>query len=303
MNVKMNDIDNSKLEEAVKLYLQEPGKESLLKLAVMLKDASLFVPARVMQKNQGFQPYVVKNEQGDMFMPAFTSIAKFPETKEYQGMLKIPYKQCESLLLDQPTLIQGIALNPSTDSLMLKTQMLKLTRDIEKKQKEQKAQKPKRVTMKTQDFHMVMRHNVEFHVLPKKIFEGKKEFIEQITEETLLDIYKIPYVDANQEANFPYTKKDFELMQLNIKEDLNLIQIVAPEKRLAKTNCREIYIVWNPQTDKIAYYMIEKGIDPANGAYLLDRVKEDDTWEKISEAPEEGSVMSHIMELFEQLND
>ena len=302
MNVKMNDIDNSKLEEAVKLYLQEPGKESLLKLAITLKDASLFVPARVIPKNQGFQPYVVKNEQGDMFMPAFTSIAKFPDAKEYQGMLKVSYKQCESLLLDQPTLIQGMALNPSTDNLMLKTQMLKLTRDIEKKQKEQKP-RPKRVTMKTQDFHMVMRHNVEFHVLPEKIFEGKKEFIEQFTEETLVDIYKIPYVDADQEANFPYTKKDFELMQLNIKEDLNLIQIVAPEKRLAKTNCREIYIVWNPQTDKIAYYMIEKGIDPESNGFMLDRAKEDGSWEKIGDAPEEGSTMNHIMELFEQLND
>ena len=298
MDLKTNDIDNSRLEEAISLYIQDSGKENLLRLAVTLKDTELFFPARVVPKNGGFQPYVVRNEQGDMFMPAFTCIAKFPQDKSYQGMLKLPYKQCESLLLDQPTLIQGIVLNPFSDNLMLKTQMLKLTRDIERRQQQQK---PKGFSMKTQDFHMIMRHNAEFHILPKKVFQEGKEFIEQITEETLAEIYKMPYIDAKQEANFPYTEKDFELMQLNIKEDMSLLQIVAPENHLVKTNCREIYIVWDPQTDKKAYYMIEKGLEPKKEEYFLNRAKEDDTWEKIEEAPEEGSVMNRIIELFEQL--
>ena len=89
-NMKMTDIDNAKLEEAMQAYVDEQVKEKLVQLVFALQDTKLFVPAMPAQKNGGFQPYVVKNSQGDLYMPAFTSIKKFPAGQKYMGMLKMP---------------------------------------------------------------------------------------------------------------------------------------------------------------------------------------------------------------------
>ncbi len=298
MSVKMTDIDNKGLEAAMQGYIENQDKDHLLRLVFALKDARLFVPA--MAKKGGFQPYVVKNQAGDMYMPVFTSIKKFPKDEKYQGMLKMQYKQCASMLLDNPTLVQGIALNPYTDSLMLKTQMLELARKVDTHLKEHP---PKAYTVKTDDFRMVMRHNVEFHLIPKKLYEEKMDFINSLTEEELCRLYKIPFEQAGQAKIFTYTKDSFDIMELNVREDLNMMQIATPSEFLYKTNCREVYIVWNPQTGRIAYYMIEKGTDPEGKQFLLDVAKDDGTWESLEDAPAEGAVMNRVMELFAQAQE
>lgn len=293
----MNDIDNSKLEEVMQIYAQEPGNDNLIKLCLALKDAQLFVPAMAVPKKGGFQPYVIKNQEGDMYMPAFTSQKKFPTDQKYQGMLKLQYKQCVSMLLDNATLVQGIALNPFMDNLMLKTQMLELSRKIEKHAQENQ---PKAVTIKVDDFRMVSRNNVEFHQIPQKLFEQKLEFIQSLSEEVFCEMYKVPYVEVGHEQHYPFTKDDFEILELNVREDLNIMQVVAPSKFLYMTNCRELYIVWNPQTEKIGYYVIEKGTDPNKNQFFLVRVTEEEKREQLEEAPLEGNVMNRVMELFEQ---
>lgn len=300
MNVKMNDIDNTKLEETMQVYAKEPGRENLIQLCMALKDTKLFVPAMAVPKKGGFQPYVIKNPEGDMYMPAFTSLAKFPKDQKYQGMLKLQYKQCVSMLLDNPTLVQGIALNPFADNLMLKTQMLELSRKIEQHAAENQ---PKAVTVKADDFRMVVRHNVEFHQIPEKLFTQKLEFIQSLSEDVLCELYKTPYVEVGHEKHYAYTKDDFEIMELNVREDLNIMQIVTPSKYLYKTNCREMYIVWNPQTERVGCYVIEKGTDPEKNQFFLDVIKEDGSWENLEEAPPEGNVINRVMELFETAQD
>ena len=66
MSIKMNDIDNTKLEEAMQAYMEEPDQEKLIKLVYAIQETKLFVPAMEVQKKGGFQPYVIKNAQGDM---------------------------------------------------------------------------------------------------------------------------------------------------------------------------------------------------------------------------------------------
>lgn len=296
MSIKMNDIDNSKLEAVMQEYLKEPGRDSLIKLVMAIKDTKLFVPAMAIPEKGGFQPYVIKNKEGDLFMPAFTSQERFPENQKYQGMLKLQYKQCVSMLLDNPTLVQGIALNPSTDNLMLKTKMLELSRQVDQHVQEQPKQA---LTMKIEDFRMVTRHHVEFHQIPEKLFSEKTGFIQNLSGEVLCGMYKVPYIDVNHEKQFPYTKDSFEIMELNVREDLNIMQIVTPTKYLYKTNCRELYIVWDPRTERIGYYVIEKGTDPDKKQFFLDEIKEDGSATNLEEAPLEGNVIGRVMELFE----
>lgn len=292
----MNDIDNARLEEAMQVYMKDQDKEHLVQLAYAIQNTKLFVPAMAVQKQKqgGFQPYIVKNGDGDMYMPAFTSMKKFPNNQKYQAMLKIQYKQCVSMLLDNPTLVQGIVLNPYSDNLTLKSQMLELSRKVEQSEKAA----PKAYSVKTDDFRMIVRHNVEFHKIPEKLFAQKLEFIRTLNEETLCELYKEPYTEVGQEAQYPYTKDSFEMMELSIREDLSIMQISAPSKYLYQTNCRELYIVWNPLTEQIGYYVIEKGMDTEEIKFHLDVFKEDGTWEKLEAAPAEGNVMNRVMELF-----
>lgn len=294
MSIKMNDIDNTKLEEAMQVYMKDQDKENLIKLVYAIQETKLFVPAMAVQKKGGFQPYIIKNAQGDLYMPAFTSMQKFPQTQRYQGMLKIQYKQCVSMLLDTPTLVQGIVLNPYTDNLMLKSQMLELSRKVEQSAKEA----PKTFSVKTEDFRMIVRHNVEFHQIPEKLFAQKLEFIKNLNEETLCELYKAPYAEVGQDGQYPYTKDSFEIMELSIRDDLSIMQIIAPSKYLYQTNCRELYVVWNPQTEQVGYYVIEKGMDTEDIKFHLDAFKEDGSWEKLEEAPSDGNIMNRVMELF-----
>lgn len=294
MSIKMNDIDNAKLEEAMQVYMEGQDRENLIKLVYAIQEAKLFVPAMAAQKKAGFQPYIIKNAQGDMYMPAFTSMKKFPQNQKYQGMLKIQYKQCVSMLLDHPTLVQGIALNPFSDNLMLKTQMLELSRKVEQSAKDA----PKAYSVKTDDFRMVVRYNVEFYKIPEKLYAEKMEFIRSLSEEVLCGLYKEPYIEVGQEKQYPYTKDSFEMMELSIRDDLSIIQIIAPAAYLYQTNCKELYIVWNPLTEQVGYYAIEKGMDTEEVKFHLAVVREDGTKEKLEEAPAEGNVMNRVMELF-----
>jgi len=296
MSVKMNDIDNTKLEEAMQVYIKDQDKENLVRLVYAIQETKLFVPAMAVQKQKqgGFQPYIVKNAEGDMYMPAFTSMNKFPQNQKYQGMLKIQYKQCVAMLLDHPTLVQGIVLNPFSDNLMLKSQMLQLSRQVEQNAKEA----PKAYSVKTEDFRMVVRHNTEFHSIPEKLFAQKLEFIQSLNEERLCELYKEPYTEVGQAGQYPYTKESFEMMELRVRDDLSIIQIIAPSKYLCQTNCREIYIVWNPLTEQVGYYVIEKGLETEETAFHLDVVREDGSIEKLEQAPADGNVMNRVMELF-----
>ncbi len=88
------------------------------------------------------------------------------------------------------------------------------------------------------------------------------------------------------------------MMELSVRDDLSIIQIIAPSKFLYQTNCRELYIVWNPLTEQIGYYVIEKGLDTEEVKFHLDRIKEDGSCEKLEEAPADGNVMNRVMELF-----
>ena len=100
---RMPDIDNTKLEEVMASYAEKQDKERLSQLVFALKDTELFIPTMIKPNNEGLKPYIIKNPEGDLYMPSFTSIKKIPLDQKYQGMLKMKYMQCVSLLLDKPS--------------------------------------------------------------------------------------------------------------------------------------------------------------------------------------------------------
>ncbi len=299
MSEQTNEVDNSMLEQAVQAFLQEPGEKRFIKIVNEIKDTALFVPAMAVPEKGGYQPYVMKNPDGDMFMPAYTAEDKFPDSETYQAMLRLPYKQCAAMMLDQETPVKGILLNPGAEggSLILKKELIELGRQIERDQEAN----PNIVTLKTEDFHMVTRHVAEFHQIPAKLYEEKVDFIKSLSKETLCALYKNPYVELEQEGRFPYTEDDFDMMELSIRDDLNMVQVSAPSKNLVKTTCRELYFVWNPQTQRVGCYGIEKGAGPDQPEFFLDEITGGGEYKQLEEAPSEGNVINRVMELFEEM--
>lgn len=295
MNRKMNDIDNTKLIESMQAYIDKPSKEALIRLVLALKDTEVFVPVMVNQDKQALQPYIIKNKDGDMYVPAFTSMERFPKGQKYQGMQKLQYKQCVSMLLGNKASVQGIVLNPYTDNLILKEQMLELSNKME-----QDLPKKQKMTIKINDFRMIARYDVEFRQIPKRLHTQKLAFIQELSAEKLCEIYKEPYAEVKQERLYEYTADDFEIMELDVREDLNVMQIMLPSKYLYQTNCREMYVVWNPQTERVGCYVVEKAKEtPEKKAFLLKEIKQDGSWGNFEEAPSEGNIMNRVMELFE----
>ncbi len=294
MDIRENDIDDAKLLECMHTYIADPTRETLLGLVMELKEMDVFVPVMINQKKQRIQPYVIKNKEEEMYVPAFTSVSKFPEDQSYEGMQKLKYKQCVSMLLESGDVVQGLVLNPYSDNLMIKKQMLELSNQIE-----QEMPKFQTTTIKLDDFRMITRYNVEFRKIPGELFGKKLEFIKGLSAETLCDMYRHPYTEVNQEEHFEFTADDFDIMELDVREDMNIMQIMLPSKHLFQTNCREMYIVWNPQTEWICCYVVEKAADPQNGEFLLKEIRWDGSWVNLKEAPSEGNVMNYVMELFE----
>ena len=293
MDIKKSDIDDTKLLEAMHAYIREPGKETLFGLVMALKDSKVFVPVMINQQKKALQPYVIKNKDEDVYVPAFTSVSKFPEDQQYQGMQKLQYKQCVSMLLGNEASIKGIVLNPYTDNLMLKEQMLELSSQVEKEVPTRRS-----VTMKTEDFRMITRHNTELRQIPERFYAGRQEFIKELSAELLCEMYKEPYSGVDQEALFEYVAEDFDIMELDIRDDLNIVQIMLPSRHLYKTNCREMYLVWNPQNEHAGCYVVEKDTSPDGKRYLLKEIRPDGSWDSLEDAPAEGNIMNRVIELF-----
>lgn len=60
MSIKMNDIDNTKLEEAMQVYMKDQDKENLIKLVYAIQETKLFVPAMAVQKKEASSLILLK---------------------------------------------------------------------------------------------------------------------------------------------------------------------------------------------------------------------------------------------------
>lgn len=99
---------------------------------------------------------------------------------------------------------------------------------------------------------------------------------------------------AGKEVKVPYAEDDFSLMTLNVTENLQITRIDMPEKNIAKELCLRIYVVWKRATETLEYFTIEK-VENGNE---VGRVYADRTHEIIAHAPDNGTEIEMIMNLY-----
>ena len=151
------------------------------------------------------------------------------------------------------------------------------------------------VKMTPQQFNVFVKKQVEFGVLPKRLYAEGETFVRKLCEEREAFVNQIFAETYKEPKLYPYTEADYSVMALDIAEDLTLIRVDLPEKALAAPLCYRIYITFNPQTKKAGYYTIEMTAEKEVRA--LGQILPDGRHESLGEAPVEGAELQKIMDL------
>ena len=186
--------------------------------------------------------------------------------------------------------LTGLVINPFSDNLVLKTELVRNLHEAD-----QKAAQMRQVKMTPQQFNVFVKKQVEFGVLPKRLYAEGETFVRKLCEEREAFVNQIFAETYKEPKLYPYTEADYSVMALDIAEDLTLIRVDLPEKALAAPLCYRIYITFNPQTKKAGYYTIEMTAEKEVRA--LGQILPDGRHESLGEAPVEGAELQKIMDL------
>lgn len=290
MDEKMTmEITNDKLEEAIQTYAAERTKENLSTVLNLLRPTKLLVPAMLKAPNQPI-PCFLKNNEGDQFLVVYTSKEQIPEEPKSQALLSMPFPACNSVVVKPELKLSGMVINPFSDNLILKTELIEKLHEAD-----QKAGQMKQIKMTPEQFQIFVKKQVEFGVMPKRLFTEGEEFVKKLCDERESFVNEI-FAGAYREPKlYPYTERDYAVMALDIAEDLTLIRVDLPEKGMAVPLCYRIYITFNPKTKKAGYYTIEMTAE--KGVRLLGEMLADGKHTDHGEAPVEGAELQKIMDL------
>ncbi len=254
--------------EIIKRLLQNPGRE-------------LAIPDGVSP-----QPCLLENEQGDKLLAVFTSEREMQKNKEapkFPITMRVAFEDCIKLIRKSDEIL-GAVINPFTHNMVFRVEGNKAS------------SQPQTVQVTVEQFHNLTRQRMEANYLPRTLFDKKEEAVMKLRDgrgEYLRLLYEDLY---NTEIACPYAAEDFEVMSLNISDELLLMRISMPKLNLAERICPCVFVGWNGKAQKVWYYAVvmEKGRNE-----VLHQLMEDGTSENLGRAPEEGSELTTIIDLIQ----
>ena len=283
------EITNDKLEAAIKEYNLERTQEKLALVLNLMRPTKLLAPA--MLKGEG-QPEVcfLRNDKGDQFLAVFTSKEQIPAEPKAQAILSMPFPVCNAMVANDANNLLGMVINPFTDNLILSKDLVKRLHEADKKMGQ-----PQQIKLTPEQFQIFVKKQVEFGVLPKRLFTEKEAFINKLFEEKEAFINQI-FAEVYKEPKLnPFTEADYGVMALNIAEDLKLVRIDFPNQGIVTPLCYRVYITFDPITKKAGYYTIEKMAE--GNDRLLGGFGEDGKHISYGVAPIEGTEMDRVIDL------
>lgn len=314
----MMDNETKKTEQLIQIYKEDAAMENLQALVHQMKKTVFFVPAmlpdtpevqeakRQVKENPGQQiklpkgiapmPAILNNQKGDKFFPVYSSPGQIPKEPKFDILMNMPFPVCCSMALDERLDTLGLALNPFTDNLMFRKELLEA---IQKN--EPLPEGRKQVKLTPQQFQIMMRQKAEFHDFPLRIFKEGVEFIHLLSDEGETVVNEV-YKNAHQKQElYPYGENDFSVMALNISDDMLLVRVDAPEVKDPAQLCHRIYITLNPKNDRIRYFTIEQGRNKKER--ILGGVSAEGTHLDYGEAPVEGAELQRIIDIVKRENE
>lgn len=217
-------------------------------------------------------PVLLRNPNQEHFLAIYTSLAQLPKDVQHNGVIEMTFDGCMNYVKNAKHPVAGVVVNPFSNNFILKPRM---------EQQVTPAQ-----------FHALARKNVEYVLLPHSIYTKDKEYFDSIDQETLFQFFKDQY---QNKLPLPYTEDDFEVMQLGICPQLDLIHMSMPAKHLAQGGCIRIYATWHKDADRAGYYMIVRGEEQSDRRFLY--IDASGASSDLGEAPVESVEMQRIMDM------
>lgn len=288
-----NQTQMKEIEELLELYKKGMTPEQSGELVRRMRDLRFIVPVTFPQddtlaamqaelahtgqpvrlpKDAKPIPLLIQNPQKEQFLGLYTSLAQLPKDAKHSGVIEMTFDACMKYAKNEKNPVVGVVVNPFSNNFIIKPRT------------------EQQVT--PEQFHILARKNVEYVLLPHSIYTRGKEYFDSINAGVLFQFFKDQYRDK---LPLPYTEDDFEVMQLGISPQLDLIHMSMPAKKLEQGSCIRIYATWHKGADRAGYYMIVRGADRSDRQFLY----MDDTGKAtdLGEAPIESVEMQQIMDL------
>lgn len=250
----------------------------LMKQMAEMEGENLPMPEGVHPK-----PVVLENNNGDKFLPAFTSQkhlqAGGKDTPKFPMSVNMPFRDCIRLL-ENDTEIKGIAVNPFSHNFVIPVG--------------QTAQALKK-EMTLEDYHVFSRRKFESMVLPERLFKEGVSFIEQLREkkgDLLREMYEEVY---DREYACPYKPAEFDLMPMQIDDALSVTQIIMPAKYGVAGTAAQIIISAKESEEMPKYFAVIR----SNEAGKLGIVEKQADGEVVTkgEVSDDSGVLSAVIEM------
>ncbi len=310
-NISRN-LNNAALEGAIEDCLATKNDPKKLEILLTLfRDAQVIVPVSfpkdadrtvIMKLLQGqpikpsenipLLPISVKDSEGHVYAPVFTSGAKIQETKDFPYMVRINAEQVIRNVQNEKLNLDGVLINPQGKGFIIRKQAF----DIDFSKQAEQPQQIKKVSK--EEFLVLARNSAEKSLIPKRLFEERGAFVAELEdrgEELLCELYAKPCGDKVEST---YTPEDFSLMSLDIDDETTAVCLELPAKGMAPHLGISAYIIWNPATDEVHYYLIEKGERGQDN--VLCNVTEDGTHQELMTAPPVGSELTAVLDLIKE---
>ena len=304
-------MGNQKLENMLDEMRARTSEKKLPEdFIAMLKESDVIVPAimpagtdpeilhKLMEysdKNMGLppeanpQPCVLQNPAGQKYLPVFTSeeqVRNAPKESKFPLLMTMPFASCLQLL-KQTEELSGIAVNPYSHNILF-------TPNAESKDGK------KTVEVTIEQFHHLTRQRLESNYLPLQLFKRKQELFDDLRTrqgECMKELYNAVY---DTEVACPYTEDDFEFMSLQISDELQIMQITMPKENAYPMTCPSVIVVWDAAAEEIYYFAIVA--KDQNDRHIM-RVEKNGTPVDCGVAPTEGSELSAVIDLVENLKE
>ncbi len=284
------ELKNPEVEELMKIYAGEKTQENLERLLQKIRTARLLVPANLNDKKQPV-PCVLKGIGEDMFLAAYTQKEQIPEEPKTDAVINMPYLALNQMAVRPEAKVTGIVLNPFTDKLVFRKQLLERISQVETYRRNVSEQ----IQLTPEQYVLYERKRFEFQYLPGRFFEQGKSVVEELCAEREEYVDKLFEEAYQHKRMYPYLTEDFSVMVMNISEELLIIRVDLPEKDMGVPSCWRVYFSWNPVQEKGRYFTIEKTKE--NGVSLLGEITGDGAHTDHGQAPVEGAELQKVIDL------
>lgn len=289
-------VKNEELEELVIAYVKEKTADNLNKLLNHLTTRRVLVPAMQGEVPNKPMPCLLKTPT-DTFLPVFTSLKQTEKAPKSQGIINMPFVAANDMVIKSDGKITGLVINPFTENLIFKPELIQKIAEVE----EMKKKGLKQVQMTGAQYAAFERVQFEKGYLPKKLFEGGKDFLMMLGERKELYLDVLFEESYQQKRMYPYLPEDFSVMLMNISEDITIARVEFPNKDLGPGVGLRAFLTWNEATKEARYFSIDVGKEP--NARIFVEVTRDRKVINMGAAPVDGTELQRVVDLLQPMSE